>query len=1147
MGKVYRIHEVGSNNITDWGTSVFNDEVIQSIKDPQGATSEKPITSIPSPFAIIDLVKTAFSEVARGANDKGSDYLLWGADERHPKGTVYHQMVSDALDVAEIFFNYEKFHDNDDPKKSLVDILEVKVKDLDENSEPGATLKKYLAQDGIGDDPYNFSKMTSIYMLRYTGPGALSMDVIGATSPATLFFAPSNPKVLKKVTSQFFFADGDQPFDDDLQPMHLRNKDFVKYLYALAAAKSLKRIMPELDAYLQASQAAADNGLKMEINDAIAHADDVLNQYSQLSFVCNGETGTVEIIDGVPFHSLGLQSISSDFELSSTIYNAQKKPLILPSQANSAQYESLHYVQGHWSSNAVVPTKDPQALDKRILPGDGSRHPYLSKGDFLEDKIIKISYEGFNSEKFFCGGMTGNDDDFYLLPIKAELFKYFTPQEIVDKGIVKMKRLAGDCVEVELNIPIKGNGSIKTISFPRNIYSPAETVNLSATMAIEPFVRFNDAARADYRIALAYMADSRGCSLKFYQAGRSEEVEADDYYDRNVDDAEASCASYAVRASNFDFIKLEFDGTSAIVLPLFPKQIEAGRKFKFAIDFGTTNTHVAYSVDGKPSEGETFKAAEEELSCSLCRKPVDALLNLLRQEFIPEVIGENYKYPMRTILIWDRKWNWDNNHDVTPGLQANSLLTFNRLSVNEQRNAIGNNLKWATDKSAQYRVRAYMQNLFLTLRNKVIAGEGDLEKTEVVWFYPASMTGGRYTLFKDEWEKAYKKYFGDNCAKRVVGMTESQAPFEAIAGNLGAYSADAATIDIGGGTTDITLVNGGDVKCITSFRLAANSLFGRGNALANRPNGIVEFFKGEYETLLGSDDSLAEMQKILRSTDSSEDLAAFFFSLPSSDEVAKAKLTAKADFVEKLKGDGDFKVIFMLFYVAIIWHIAALSKAKNLTLPNKIAFSGNGSRILPVVTTDKGMLGELTLAIFKKVCAGCDVKIPTSIDVIGLDSKQPKEQTCQGGLMTPPTNVLDYVKSNEKKTILLYADKTTAANDEVKYGSICDADGILFTETVQAVAKDFGQMIDALRELSKELRFTDNFGISKSAIDLAIRKCSDRQMVESAIKDVVKGKFKSGETNVGQDIEETLFFFPLSAIFYDLAAAIGKQKSNPQK
>lgn len=1143
MGKVYRLHVAGSNNITGWGSSQYNQNVIKGIQDPQGATSEKPITSIPSPFAIIDLVKTAFKEVASGAKVKGPGYLLWGADLNHPKGTVYHQMVSDALDVAEIFFNYEKFHDDVNPKNSLVDIIELKVKDLDVNSEPGATLRKYLDQDSQGNDPYNFGKMNSFYMLRYTGPGALSMDIIGATSPATLFFAPANQKVLKKVTPHIFFANGDQPFDADLQPLHWRNKDFVKYIYALAEAKELKRTMPELCDYLTEAQKAADDEMKREINDAIGNANTILDQYNQLGFVCNGQDGKVEIISGVPFHSRGQKSICSDFEINSTIYKgAVKPPLVLPSDANSSQYESLYYVQGLWSSVAKVPAKDLQPLDKRILPGDGSKYPYLSKGDFLEDKIIKIPFRDFDSDSFFCGGMTGNDYDFYLLPVKPELFKYFTPKEIIGKGIVKMKRLAGDCVEVELNIPIKGNGSVTTVSFPRNIYSPAETVNLNATMAIEPFVRFNNAAEADYRVALAYMAESKGCSLKFYEA---EKVVVADYYDRNPDDKEASLVAYSVRKSNFDFVKLEYGGTSAVIMPDFPKQVQAGRKFKFAIDFGTTNTHVAFNVDGSPSQGKPFTVADGEVSRLLCKNLVQTLQNLLRQEFIPEVIGENFKYPMRTILIWDNKWNWDKNPDVTPGLEANSLLTFNRLNVDSQRNTVGNNLKWATDKAAQYKVRAYIENLFLTLRNKVIAGGGDLAKTEIVWFYPVSMTGSRYNLFKGEWEKAYKKYFGDNSSNNVVSMTESQAPFEAVVYNSGKPAADAATIDIGGGTTDITLVNKGDVECITSFRLASNSLFGRGNAAANRPNGIVQFFKGEYETLL-SDGSLGALKGILHSTEASEDLAAFFFSLSSSEAVEEAKLTGKADFVEKLKADGDFKIIFMLFYVAIMWHIASLTKAKGLALPSIVAFSGNGSRILPVITTDEGLLGNLTKAIFEKVFDGSDVeKMPQSIEVKGLGSEQPKEQTCQGGLMT--SNILDYAQANAKKTILLYKDKTTTANDETKYSTICDGQGTLFEETVDAVADDFIKMGASLADLSKKCRFTDNFGISKDAIAQASKMCTDKVMVKSTIKNVVKGKFKNHEIDADQDIEETLFFFPLSDIFYDLAAAIGKQKANQPK
>lgn len=73
MSKVFRYHQ-GRDNIKGWGiSSKYNNNVYgddpESIKDPAGATASKEITSIPSPFARMDLVKAAFAFV----NTKGLD------------------------------------------------------------------------------------------------------------------------------------------------------------------------------------------------------------------------------------------------------------------------------------------------------------------------------------------------------------------------------------------------------------------------------------------------------------------------------------------------------------------------------------------------------------------------------------------------------------------------------------------------------------------------------------------------------------------------------------------------------------------------------------------------------------------------------------------------------------------------------------------------------------------------------------------------------------------------------------------------------------------------------------------------------------------------------------------------------------------
>jgi len=97
MAKVFRFHK-GSDNIEDWQNStVYGKNAIEAIQDPSGATSTREITSIPSPFARIDLVKTAFENIVNSNNLDGN--------------TIFHKMVSDCFDIGEIFFNIDKLQD----------------------------------------------------------------------------------------------------------------------------------------------------------------------------------------------------------------------------------------------------------------------------------------------------------------------------------------------------------------------------------------------------------------------------------------------------------------------------------------------------------------------------------------------------------------------------------------------------------------------------------------------------------------------------------------------------------------------------------------------------------------------------------------------------------------------------------------------------------------------------------------------------------------------------------------------------------------------------------------------------------------------------------------------------------------------------
>ena len=105
MSKIFRLYKEGASTYKGWNENPsfpYNTNARETIADPDGASARNEITSIPSPFARIDLVKTAFREVCRRANCN-----LQELDGK----TIFHKMVSDTFDVGEIFFNIDKFSD----------------------------------------------------------------------------------------------------------------------------------------------------------------------------------------------------------------------------------------------------------------------------------------------------------------------------------------------------------------------------------------------------------------------------------------------------------------------------------------------------------------------------------------------------------------------------------------------------------------------------------------------------------------------------------------------------------------------------------------------------------------------------------------------------------------------------------------------------------------------------------------------------------------------------------------------------------------------------------------------------------------------------------------------------------------------------
>lgn len=1117
MSKVLRLQETGfSNNLEGWAVSAkYSTDAIDQISDPNGASASRQITSIPSPFARMDLVKTAFKYVAEKNNGQ---YI-------HLNGkTTYNEMVSHSLDVGQILFEYDKW-------ANLVDIIVWdKTNDLNallnsplpEHKRLGETLQLYLAQDASS---YNFNQLKRLYLLNYKN-GPKTMNIIGATSPSTLFFCSAND--LSFVQDIIF--GNDRPFDSDYLPLYLRDIQYHKYLRFLQVSISnFALLFPEFNEYLDACFNLSDSQRKAELM-AVSSADAI--NYASLSVGTAGNS--VEIL-GYPLYKAIQQPTNigqrSDFVIASKINPG--KPLVLPVETFTQAYM---YTTAPWNSNTQVPFYTPTSLSSRILPNDGTQYPYLTISDFLQDTIVCMPYD-FNKKAFFDGNADANiKDKSYLLPLTNTFFEYFTPEQLLGNVVpngpkmIEIRKNASGGVTVTLRIPIKKG----FIEYKRIYFDGINNPNVDAThndgcvrsckfaFGMIPNIGYSQDRYAFYRLGLlSDFTTDFNWDVKCYRKGHL--IAASELTRNDSDTHSPKCKTYAVEGSVIDYIQISSALASGIVLPKMRPQIESDQ-FTFAVDFGTTNTHIEYSVNGAPSTPFDITDQDEQIQL-LGDYDLDWRYSFYA-DFIPQYIGESqeFKFPLRTTLSAAKNTNWD--HPVIPMGHANIPFTYERR-MEYAYNRILSNLKWSNDPDNVKRIECFIDSLFLLLRNKVILNNGVLNRTKVVWFYPISMTRNRFILFKRVWESAYNKYFGGDVTTNLIAMTESVAPFEFFKGQFGA--ANIVTIDIGGGTSDVVITELGTVKYITSFRYAANSVFGDGyaNLDGSTQNGIVRQFKGHISKILRANnmDDLLKVFQTLDERNDSTDIASFFFSLTGNKRVNEKNLAANLDFHRMLQLDENQKVVFLLFYSSIIYHVAQIMKAKKMAMPRYITFSGNGSRIISVLSDDRKLLEKYTKLIYEKVYG-------ESYNSGGLElrynNEHPKEATCKGGIIGEHSE--DYDSIANTKVVLKGTDDVSFV-DKDKYESITESDVLNTSATVK-------KFIEFTLALNDDFSFKDNFGIDSDSINLAKDICAKDLDIHTRNGLLNKRK----EVDNADTVEETMFFYPLHGALNALAASICENK-----
>lgn len=1121
MAKVFRLHNAGSDAISGWGNSIqYNSPIINEITDPAGATATREITSIPSPFARMDLVKEAFAFVNRTGLDGD---------------TIHHKMASHALDIAQIFFNFDKF--NDAGLLSLVkwdinEVVNLRNSDDSQHRLLGQTFDLFIDSDAR---QFNFNDMQGLYMLRYIGPGAPDpMTIIGSTSPASLFYTSANNH--DYLAGRIIFGNHQALSSSDFASLYKRHdEDFIAWMFAL------KRAIPhfptrfqEIDRYLNLTFGHLSHRLQQRIN--------AMNENTLSSdFI------PLELQPGVPVEILGIQlamnspvdiGAISDFAINSPKVNSNK-PLVLPSDKFAHRWT---YTTAEWQQDTVVPL-NPGDIDRRSLPSDGTRYPYLTMTDFLEDTLIQTDSNP-NSEDFFNGNLKDNadGDHSFLLPIKRKYFEYFTTDDLKRDLKITCDNAPGGglAVKVSLKIPVKAG----VIPFERIYITDGIMMNpkngtittKDFTIVLFPKTKFSINATPDYVVGVLSKNEDWKPQVQCISNSGSVLTPTLGPTDRNMDAAgnrvntAAPIMPLSSFGNNFDIVELSMGNLRGVAIPLW-NGVAGGSVFEFAVDFGTSNTHIEYKVSGAGvSKPIDIEAASRQLSTyneDALYDPAYAIA--LKNNCIPLTMGgkNEVHFPMRTLLSYKKATNWAT--PTAPYITGNMPFYYGVIAP-AAYNELKSDLKWSNDPHITAMVECYLGSLMHIMRNKVVMEGGNLAQTKIRWFYPTSMPAATVANISNIWSRLYQRHFGSNGMANLETMPESIAPYQYYQNTFGA-GVDVLTIDIGGGTSDAYIVDSnGQPAFITSFRFAANSLLGDGFVTAGlATNGFVSKYRPIINDILQANNlgNLTAILEEVAQSGISADYISLLFGLKDNTDVINAKCQNKVDFLQMLQTSEGAKTLVLIFYTAIIYHLATFIKAKresgaNIQEPAVLAFSGNGSKLLQILgvstTVGKEMLSTYTKAIFEKVNGHSYAHVNFKIVI---DPDKPKEATCKGGLLARKIPTLAEIQ-NMTDTLLGTSDNGFISGK--KYNELSDSDWNGLKSTVEDFTKVFF-------ELAKEQKIQANFGaVSNNVLD------ANRHLFASDVKlrtsNALTFMHLLGSPN---PIEDTLFFYPITEMLNLLA------------
>ena len=1074
---ILNIFDATGDPNTGWRyTGKLSESAISQLKDKSARTTNA-LNAVPSPFSRMHTFDTAFKLVARDIKE--------GQDRA---SEIYRELVSDCLDAIELTFNSD-YHLSQGDLLSFVNWEKDDLQGLYNGSYGQQVLAKTL--DTFIDSDFGNGKF-GVSIVKYNGL------VIAGSSPFTLMFTSSNLDRSRSEKPGERFRSNRYNTDFDLINPANGNAYFSK-------------IVP------------------------FSQRSDAFKSY------------LVGLFDQNKYLKDGRSKVFWDYMVAEGAGRVVVKNF--PTKANVA-------------SNGGVFNSGGVALNSNAD---------VNATEIFNDHIIRVEYR-LNDSCFYTPKYKidpeGRKFD-YLLPIKPDFFaridssdipKFFTYEligerirVIYDDGKLEKPRVKDYVLQGKTKTEgqIVGVGKDLDYSFMLGIFPFLRVVN-SEGKAVKEFNDFYKVSLSvDGSLNPAQMRTD-GFGLEFFRKENNgiEQISADGgLYNakrevRRAFETPDSLASiyYQINGSHFDLISISLqrveglDTVCGLVIPKWKEKYIGDKQFDFSVDFGTTNTFVAYTDDpDHHSMPKPFDIGLNELQMVTLQKIHPAsggsavsetfwrettTRQLMRvvacNEFVPPVFlpaepKSIFTMPFRTAVYQKKNIN-------SFSLFSDMNIHFGYQKTEIDATAVENqeivaNLKWnissLKDLGSRARVEGFIEELCMLFKYKILLNNGDPKLTRLNWFIPQSLSEASIELYERIWSEKVKKVLkADRAPKRVY---ESEAPFYFLERTGRIENNDAVlSIDIGGGSTDAMLFVNKLPRLGTSFNFAGNILWSNGyNQLSNdaKDNGFYQKIKTRLADRIAADDFLK--------------VAMPAYEKKSTDEIINFWLTNdERTKVTDYLGDPEFKIVYLLHYCSVVYHLAQLLKANNYQEPSCVIFSGNGSKYIDFISNER-TLAQITAYIFGKVFEK-EIKPPQII----LPAENRKEATSYGGI---------FKKQEVEFRSSSYLGTTLAFEKECAVNTYTDVENKI-TEIKPSVRENIINMLDIIEGLNDVVNFKTQLNI-----DFSIGS------VRNFIEQQIDANFEKGygirkeKISYEEKVSDSLFFYPLIGVIFDLSKVTKEQ------